>query len=156
MRYRPRKICTECQSMSETIKTPAIAMANDTQRSQVIFSPSSTTAINAVRTGIVSVRTDAFDASDRFTPEVNPSCAKTMPKLPTRMKSRTMVRRLPRSGCECSAALRRSKNSMGRNRTVDMASGRNATMMGPSLAVAIFAPENWNAHMKFTQIRTRK
>jgi hypothetical protein len=40
--------------------------------------------------------------------------------------------------------------------TVDAAMGNNATAIGPSVRVAILAPEYWKAHMALTNISNRK
>jgi len=128
-----------------------MASANDSQRTTVILSPSRITAMIAVRTGMVRVSTDAFEASECSTPHVSPSCDGMTPSVPAKIRSRTTT--AVKRGFGFWPRLRRTS---GANNMVERASGMKVTVTGPKRSVAIFAPENWKAHIRFTTTSTRK
>src|SRR6266568_2178210 len=149
-RYVPWKMSAERRSDCDTIRTPAIASANESQRRPVILSWSKTAAIIAVRTGMVRVMTEAFEARECWTPHVSPHCAGTTPSVPIISRPR---RRDGENFCRV-RFLPTPRN--GAKRSVERASGTSAVATGPRLSVTTFAPENWKAHIAFTRTRTRK
>ena len=130
-----------CQSTPEMINAPPIASRSKIQKNRPIFPPAWIVASNAVKTGIVSVMTEALEASDRLTPEVKPNWATTQPTIPKTIKLSNCCPRFPRSLEASTASVRRVKRSKKLKRTVARAFGRSVTVIGPSFRVAILAAE---------------